>query len=65
MPDYSNVYIHSSQPKNCPNCGARSEIILNLSHTTDKTEVHLCLDSNCNYEFVMQIDEDFDNGLLL
>lgn len=65
MPDYSFVYIYSDQPSTCPKCGCRSEVILNLSHTTDKTEVHLCPNASCNYEFVMQYDEDFDNGSLL
>jgi len=65
MLDYSKVYIYSDQPTTCPKCGARSEIILNLSHTTDNTEVYLCPDPNCRYEFIMQYDEDFDNGSLL
>lgn len=65
MLDYSKVYIYSDQPTTCPKCGARSEVILNLSHTTDKTEVHLCPDTNCTYEFIMQYDEDFENGSLL
>lgn len=65
MIDYSEVYIYSDQPTTCPKCGTRSEIILNFGHTTDKTEVHLCPNTNCNYKFVMQYDEDFDNGSLL
>ena len=65
MVDYSEIYIYSDQPTTCPKCGARSEVILDLAHTNDKTEVHLCPDNNCNYEFIMQYDEDFDNGSLL
>ena len=65
MVDYSEVYIYSDQPTTCPKCGARSKVVLNLSHTNDKTEVHLCPDNDCNYEFVMQYDEDFDNASLL
>ncbi len=65
MIDYSEVYIYSDQPTTCPKCGARSEIILNFAHTHNKTEVHLCADKSCNYQFVMQYDEDFDNDSLL
>lgn len=65
MVDFSEVYIFSDQPTTCPKCGTRSEMILNFAHTINKTEVHLCPDNNCSYEFVMQYDEDFDNGLLL
>lgn len=65
MIDYSEVYIYSDQPTTCPKCGAISDIVLNLTHTKDKTEVHQCKDKNCNYEFVMQYDEDFDNDSLL
>lgn len=65
MINYCEVYIFSDQPTSCPKCGARTEIILNLAHTKDKTEIHLCPDLNCNYEFIMQYDEDFDNSSLL
>lgn len=63
MITYSEVYIYSDQPVTCPRCGTRSEVLLNLSHTIDKTEVHLCIQANCGYEFVMMDDDDFDNGL--
>ena len=65
MIDFSEVFIYSDQPTICPQCSSRTDIILDLSHTKDKTEIHKCLDKNCNYEFVMQFDEDFDNGNLL
>jgi len=65
MINYFEVYIYSDQPTTCPKCRARSKIILNLAHTTNRTEVHLCPETNCNYEFIMQYDEDFDNGSLL
>lgn len=61
MITYTEVYIYSDQPTTCPRCGTRSELILNLSHTIDKTEVHMCTKANCGYEFVMQCDEDMDN----
>jgi hypothetical protein len=65
MVDFSEVYIFSDQPTMCPCCCSRSDILLDFSHTKDKVEVHKCINTNCNYEFVMQFDEDFDNGNLL
>ena len=64
MIDYNEVYIYSDQPTTCPICSSRTEVILDLSHTKDQTQVHRCLDSECKEEFVMQYDEDFDNGSL-
>ncbi len=61
MIDYSEVYIYSDQPTTCPKCGSRSEILLDFSHTKNKTEVHFCTDKNCKYKFVMQYDEEMDN----
>lgn len=65
MITYSEVYIHSDQPTTCPKCGARTEILLNLWHTIDKTEIHLCVQKSCGYEFVVLCDEDFGNRSLL
>lgn len=65
MIDYSEVYIHSDQPTTCPKCGTRSEIVLNFSHTKNQTEIYLCTKEKCEYQFIMQYDEDFDNGSLL
>ena len=60
MINYSYVYIYSDQPATCPLCGARSEIISDLSHTKKMTQIHKCPDSNCAYEFIMQYDEEFE-----
>ncbi|MCC6186246.1 MAG: hypothetical protein IT256_03750 [Chitinophagaceae bacterium] len=65
MTTFTEAYIYSDQPTTCPLCGTRSQVILNLSHTKDKTEVHKCLQSNCGYEFVMQHDQDFEPVRLL
>ena len=65
MLDFLEVYIFSDQPTTCPQCSSRTDLILDFSHTKDKTEIHKCLNNNCDYEFVMQYDEDFDNGNLL
>lgn len=60
MLDYSVVYIYSDQPTTCPNCGSRSEIILDFSHTKDQTQIHKCLNHKCKFEFVMQNDKEFE-----
>ncbi len=65
MIDYSQVYIYSDQITTCPMCSSRTEIILDLSHTNGQTQIHKCPQMKCEYEFVMQYDEDFDNGSLL
>jgi transposase len=65
MIDFSKVYIYSDQPTTCPRCGLRSEIILDLSHTKDITQIHKCPNKKCEFEFIMQYDEEFDNGSLL
>jgi hypothetical protein len=59
MIDYNLVYSYCDQPTTCPICGARTEIILNLSHTKEKTEIHECLWVFCKYKFIIQEDEDF------
>ena len=65
MITFSEAFIYSSHPTTCPKCGLRSEIILDLSHTKDQTQIHKCHNKKCEYEFVMQNDEDFDKGSLL
>ena len=59
MIDYSEVYIYSDQPTTCPVCGVRTEILSDLSHTTEETQIHKCLSNNCNFEFVLQVENTF------
>jgi hypothetical protein len=56
MPDFKLVYLYSDQPTTCPTCGARTEILLDLSHTRVMTQIHGCLEANCKLIFVMQTD---------
>lgn len=56
MVNFKEVLSYNDQPVICPECGNRTEIILDLSHTTDETQIHVCLDKNCNNEFVTQKD---------
>jgi len=65
MINYSDVFIYSDQPIICPKCSSRTKLILNLSHTKVQTQIHKCFDKNCNFEFILQSDEDFDNESIL
>ena len=58
MPNFSHILLASGQPVTCPHCGARTEIILDLSHTNEQTQIHQCLDAACEEEFVVQYDEE-------
>lgn len=60
MINFSETNLYSDQPVTCPNCGLRSEIILDLSHTINQLQVHRCPGAECRGEFVMQCDENLD-----
>lgn len=61
MIDFKEVYIRSEQPSKCPKCFSRTEIVLDLSHTNDETQIHRCLNAKCQEEFVEQNDVTFGN----
>lgn len=61
MIDYFEVFIYSEQPTTCPKCATRTKLILDLSHTKIQTQIHKCYNKNCNFEFILQFDEDFVN----
>jgi hypothetical protein len=65
MKSFYEIFIYSDQPVTCPNCGSRSEIILDLSHKKYQTQIHKCMNIKCVHEFEMQYDDEFDNGTLL
>lgn len=65
MINYSEVFIYSNQPTTCPLCGACTKIILDLSHTKYQTQIHKCHNKNCNFEFIIQFDDDFDEETML
>jgi hypothetical protein len=56
MIDFREVITYNDQPVTCPDCGSRTEIILDLSHTIELTQIHKCLSENCLNEFVTQND---------
>jgi predicted RNA-binding Zn-ribbon protein involved in translation (DUF1610 family) len=53
----TEVFILSEQPTTCPKCGARTEIIIDMSHTIHGSQVEECL--GCGFQFVIQTDEKF------
>ena len=65
MIDFLDVNIYSEQPTTCPICGMRSDILSDFYFIKEKTQIHRCPIETCKFEFIMEYDEDFDNGLLL
>lgn len=57
MFDFKEKLTYNDQPVTCPKCGNRTEIVLDLSHTTEETQIHKCLTRDCQNEFVTQKDE--------
>lgn len=53
---YNHQFLSSDQPTTCPNCGLRTELITDLSHTNSQTQIHQCPDKNCGFEFVVTSD---------
>jgi hypothetical protein len=47
-----DVFLVGDQPTTCPICGARTEILYEFK----KTQIHLCLDRRCRYEFLVEDD---------
>lgn len=54
MINNQEVYSYTDQPTTCPECGIRTNIILDLSHSSEMTQIHKCLSNLCNTEFVVQ-----------
>lgn len=56
--EFSEIIIYSDQPTICPKCGTRSEI-LNEFENQNNTQIHVCMNTLCEFEFVMEMDDDF------
>lgn len=56
MIDFNEVFMYSDQPVQCPYCGNRTEIIIDLSHTNEQTQIHRCLSVKWKHEFVTQTE---------
>lgn len=54
--NYQEVFTYTGQPATCPECGNRTEIVLDLSHTVELTQIHKCLSIACQNQFVLQKD---------
>ena len=52
--EYYDIYIMNDQPTTCPKCGSRTELILDLCDTVEKTQYHLCMTVNCKYKFIVE-----------
>ena len=57
---YSELFVYSDQQVACPHCGMRTEIIFDMQHTRNATQVCKCMNKHCMSEFVMIYDGDFD-----
>lgn len=53
---FSEVYLYTDQPTTCPKCGMRTDILLDLTHTIEKTQLHKCLSKSCGFEFIVEED---------
>ena len=53
---FFEIYFYGDQPSTCPKCGSRTEIIFDLSHSKNQSQVHQC--PGCNFEFAMQSDTE-------
>ena len=52
-PDFFKVlFLSGDQPTTCPKCGARTDFILDMSHTINETIIHQCLSPYCEFVFV-------------
>lgn len=58
MIDFQEITVYNDQPVTCPNCGNRTEIVLDLSHIPDQTQIHRCLTESCKHKFVTQKDSE-------
>ena len=56
MINFQEVLIINDQPTTCPKCGMRTDIVLDLTHTTNQIQIHRCSDEECNCQFVVEKD---------
>ena len=56
MINFQEVYIVADQPTSCPQCGSRTDILLDLSHIRNQTQIHKCINEECANLFVVEKD---------
>jgi transposase-like protein len=54
---YEVIFLLTDQLATCPFCGSRTDILLDLGHTTRNAQIHRCL--SCQFEFATETDEDY------
>lgn len=52
--DELDILLGSEQPTTCPTCGNRTEIIYDI----EASQHHKCLSSKCNFQFILEFDEE-------
>lgn len=55
--NFNEVFTYTDQPVTCPDCGNRTKIVIDLPHSPNQTQVHICLTSICNKKFITQNDD--------
>jgi len=48
------TYYYSDQLTTCPNCGSRTDVLLDMSYTTGMVQVEDCL--GCGNKFLLESD---------
>jgi hypothetical protein len=56
MINFQEVLIINDQPVICPKCGTRTDVILDLSHTKNQTQIHQCINERCAHLFIVEKD---------
>lgn len=59
MIDFSETYIFGDQPVTCPKCGARTDFFFQSAPIpNEKVQIHICLSNDCQFEFVVEINDE-------
>jgi hypothetical protein len=62
MIDLYNTFLINDQPMTCPKCGTRTDFFVQISPVSNEyAEIHKCLSKECQFEFVAECDENFEN----
>jgi len=56
------IYFPSEQPTSCPNCGCRTEIIMEYFTANNIKQYHSCLIKDCSFKFILDeiLSEELD-----
>lgn len=49
-----SIFSFSDQPTTCPQCGLRTEIVVDNFDTPAKTQEHRCPSADCGFEFIIE-----------